>query len=68
MAQSMTGFGRSKIKEGNVDLTVDIKTVNHRYLDIYVRMPRQFVFLEEKVRQKVSKQIVRGKQVKRTSR
>lgn len=61
MLRSMTGFGRGKSKEGLLELTVDIKTLNHRYLDVYIRLPRQFMYLEEKIREKISNILIRGK-------
>lgn len=61
MIKSMTGFGRGEAQEEGKSFTVEIKTVNHRYSDIYVKMPRHLAFLEDKVREMVSKSISRGK-------
>jgi len=61
MIKSMTGFGRGKIEDGGKELMVEIKTVNHRYCDIYIKMPRQISFLEDKVREVIRKKISRGK-------
>jgi len=57
MIQSMTGCGRAK--EGNI--TIELRSVNHRYLDLSVRLPRALSFLEEPLRRLVSGHISRGK-------
>ena len=59
--KSMTGFGRGENKEGGKEFSVEIKTVNHRYSDIFIKMPRQLTYLEDRVRQIVSKSLSRGK-------
>lgn len=61
MIRSMTGFGRGEITQDGKEFTVEIKTVNHRYSDIFIKMPRQINFLEDRVRDLVSKGISRGK-------
>ena len=61
MIKSMTGFGRGKSQADGMECLVEIKTVNHRYSDVYIKIPRQISFLEEKVREVVSKSISRGK-------
>lgn len=61
MINSMTGFGRGECSKENITFTVDIRTVNHRYSDISVRMPRIISTLEEKVRKYAKNQIKRGK-------
>ena len=61
MVRSMTGFGRGEVSRDGKEFTVEIKTVNHRYLDIFIKMPRQISFLEDRVRELVSKAISRGK-------
>ncbi len=61
MIKSMTGFGRGENSQDGMEFTVEIKTVNHRYSDVFVRMPRQIGFLEDKVRDLVGKAISRGK-------
>ena len=50
MIKSMTGFGRSEYNDGKRNIIVEIKTVNHRYADISVRMPRRYSFVEDKVK------------------
>lgn len=61
MIKSMTGFGRGEATKDNITFTVDIKSVNHRYSDISVRMPRIVQALEQKVREYVSSKLNRGK-------
>jgi len=61
MIKSMTGFGRGEASQNNITFTVDIKTVNHRYSDISVRMPRMVSALEEKVREYIGSKLNRGK-------
>ena len=61
MLKSMTGFGRGEHQEEGKEFLVEIKTVNHRYCDIFIKMPRQISFLEDKVRELISKGLSRGK-------
>lgn len=61
MIRSMTGYGRGKFEEGGREYTVEIKTINHRYNDISIKMPRYLNFLEDKIRQHIAKRIFRGK-------
>ena len=50
MIRSMTAFGRARVTTEEKDITVEIKSVNSRYLDCTVRMPRRYSFLEDKVK------------------
>jgi len=61
MIKSMTGFGRSEYNDGKRNIIVEIKTVNHRYADISVRMPRRYSFVEDKVKNTIKEKIKRGK-------
>lgn len=61
MIKSMTGFGRGEAQGDCKEFMVEIKTVNHRYSDTFIKMPRQISFLEDKVREIVSKSLSRGK-------
>ena len=61
MIRSMTGYGRGKFEDNGREYTVEIKTINHRYNDISIKMPRYLNFLEDKIRQYITKQISRGK-------
>ena len=57
---SMTGYGKGEYKEGGIELTVEIKTVNNRYLDVSVKAPRIFTACEEAIRAKVRGSMTRG--------
>ena len=57
---SMTGYGRGEYKEGGIELTVEIKTVNNRYLDVSVKCPRIFIAFEEVIRSAVREKLTRG--------
>ncbi|TVP87433.1 MAG: YicC family protein [Alkalicoccus sp.] len=61
MVRSMTGFGRSvkQITHGRV--TVEIRAVNHRFSDVSVKLPKQWSFMEEKVRRWAASDVLRGK-------
>ena len=61
MIKSMTGFGRGEYSTDGREYCVEIKTINHRYLDINVRLPRQYSFFEDYIRKTISKAISRGK-------
>ncbi len=50
MIKSMTGFGRCEISEGDRKFTVEMKGVNHRYLDMSIRMPKKLNFFESAIR------------------
>ena len=61
MIKSMTGFGRSEYSDGKRNINVEIKSVNHRYSDISVKMPRRYGFAEDKVKNIVKSRLRRGK-------
>ena len=61
MIKSMTGFGRSEYSDGKRNITCEIRSVNHRYSDITVKMPRRYSFAEDKIKQAVKEKLVRGK-------
>ena len=61
MIKSMTGFGRAEVMEGNRKFTVEMKSVNHRYLDINIKMPKKISFFESAVRNLLKEYIQRGK-------
>ncbi len=61
MLKSMTGFGRAEKVTEDFSITVSIKSVNHRYIDINVRTPKHYNFVEERIRQSAMKCISRGK-------
>ena len=61
MICSMTGFGKGEAQDTRYKITVEIKTVNNRYLDMNVRLPRTFNLFDSEVRSLVKKRISRGK-------
>jgi uncharacterized protein (TIGR00255 family) len=61
MLHSMTGYGKGEAQVDNVTLTVEIKTVNHRYADITVKLPRILLALENEIRRQVGQVLKRGK-------
>lgn len=61
MIKSMTGFGRCEIMEHDRKFTVELKSVNHRYLDVNIKMPRKFGFFESSIRTLLKEYIQRGK-------
>ncbi|MBQ0040530.1 MAG: YicC family protein [Clostridiales bacterium] len=61
MIRSMTGYGRGEYQDEVRNITVEIRAVNHRYCDIYVKMPRRYSFAEEKLKAAVKKGLSRGK-------
>ena len=54
MVISMTGFGRSKKETDSFSVSVEVKTVNHRFSEFYIRMPRQFNQIEDKIKKKLA--------------
>ena len=58
--QSMTGYGRSEVRQAHLALTVEARSVNHRYLDIALRYPRIYAPLEARMKQRVSAHFTRG--------
>ncbi len=61
MIRSMTGFGRAQDTVDGITVTVEIKSVNHRYFDFSCRVPRNYGFLEEKFKSFVQSRVTRGK-------
>lgn len=61
MIKSMTGYGRAELANDDLKITVEIKSVNNRYLDIGIKMPRQLGMLESSIRAELKKYINRGK-------
>lgn len=57
---SMTGYGRAQYKEGGIEMTVEIKTVNNRYLDVSLKCPRIFVAYEDTIRNIIREKLTRG--------
>lgn len=61
MIKSMTGFGRSEIVKGNRKISVEIKSVNHRYLEAGIKMPKKLNVFESRMRDLLKKCATRGK-------
>ena len=61
MIKSMTGFGRYEYQTGSKKFTVELKGVNHRYLDVNIRMPKKFNFFETAIRTLLKQYALRGK-------
>ena len=61
MIKSMTGFGRSEVYEGERKFIVEIKAVNHRYLDFFIKIPKKLGFFEAAIRNELKNHIQRGK-------
>ena len=61
MIKSMTGYGRARKTLNKRDITVEVRSVNNRYLDCTVKMPRMYTFAEDAIKQCVQKAISRGK-------
>lgn len=61
MIKSMTGFGRSEIVKGNRMISVEIKSVNHRYLEAGIKMPKKLNVFESRMRDLLKKYATRGK-------
>jgi uncharacterized protein (TIGR00255 family) len=61
MIKSMTGFGRAEVLENDRKFTVEIKAVNHRYLDVNIKMPKKLNYFESSIRTELKNYISRGK-------
>lgn len=61
MIKSMTGFGRCELADGERKFTIEMKGVNHRYLDVNIRMPKKLNFFETAIRNLLKQSVSRGK-------
>ena len=61
MIKSMTGYGKSNLSINSREYQVEIKTVNHKYIDTNIRMPRTISYLEEDIRKLITSKLKRGK-------
>ena len=59
--KSMTGYGRAKLQKESREYIVEIKSVNHKYLDMNIKLPRNLFCMEDRVRKSISDKISRGK-------
>ena len=61
MIKSMTGYGKSTLSVDSREYQIEIKSINHRYADVNIKMPRVLSYLEEDVKKEILKQVSRGK-------
>ena len=61
MIKSMTGFGKGEFTDGKRNVICEIRSVNHRYSDIFIKMPRRYSFAEEKIKSIIKETVKRGK-------
>ena len=61
MIKSMTGFGKASLSQNLREYQIEMKAVNHRYLDISIKLPRQLSYLEEDIRKEIAGYVKRGK-------
>lgn len=61
MIRSMTGFGQGEARSDEYSVQIEVKSVNHRYLDLFFRIPRQYSPLEEAMRSEIAGRIARGR-------
>jgi uncharacterized protein (TIGR00255 family) len=61
LIKSMTGYGKGEARQDDITVSVEIKTVNHRYSDISIKLPRTFLSLENSVRKQIGQVLGRGK-------
>lgn len=61
MLKSMTGFGRCEVSKGDRKVSVEMKSVNHRYLELGIKLPKKLNFLESLIRNKMKEYVERGK-------
>ena len=61
MIKSMTGYGKSNLSKNLREYQIEIKSVNHRYLDVSIKMPKSLSYLEEEIKRIVSSNVSRGK-------
>ena len=61
MIKSMTGYGRARETRNGRDITVEVRSVNNRYLDCSVKMPRAYIFAEDAIKSQVQRYASRGK-------
>lgn len=61
MILSMTGYGRGSTTNSEYSITIDLKSVNHRFLELNFKLPKSYSFLEDKLRREISTKLSRGK-------
>lgn len=61
MIQSMTGYGKAEVREGGLELSIELRSVNHRFLDVVLRLPRSISELETRIKEVISRRLSRGR-------
>ncbi len=61
MANSMTGYGQAQINKSGYQISCEVRSVNHRYLDTNIRMPRRYALLEDNIKEEIKKYVSRGR-------
>ena len=61
MIRSMTGYGSASGMSGNLELEIELRAVNNRYLDVSARLPRRYLFVEDELKKRVGQAVSRGK-------
>ena len=61
MIKSMTGFGSAKGSVGSFSVTMELRSVNNRYLDLNIKLPRMFLFAEPSLKTFIQERVSRGK-------
>ena len=61
MVKSMTGFGQSKLDNSDVNLSVEVKSLNSKFLDALIKLPREFSDKELEVKNIITERLIRGK-------
>jgi len=61
MLRSMTGYGRAQLEDASFKVTVELKSVNHRFLEMVIRLPKKYSLLEDKIKGAIRKRISRGR-------
>lgn len=61
MIKSMTGYGKGSVRCTDCVITVEVKTLNHRFCDVGIKAPRHLLFLESEIKKRLGKSLVRGK-------
>jgi uncharacterized protein (TIGR00255 family) len=61
VANSMTGYGQAQINKSGYQISCEVRSVNHRYLDTNIRMPRRYALLEDNIKEEIKKYVSRGR-------
>ncbi|NLM88722.1 MAG: YicC family protein [Syntrophomonadaceae bacterium] len=61
MANSMTGYGQAQVNRSGYQISCEVRSVNHRYLDTNIRMPRRYALLEDNIKEEIKKYVSRGR-------